>query len=75
MVEALGEPAWRGRQLAEALYRQRIAELDEITTLPKALRQRLAAEGWQVGRPPLRRSSNPRTARSATWSRGKAATV
>jgi 23S rRNA (adenine2503-C2)-methyltransferase len=52
MVEA-GEPAWRGRQLAEALYRQRIAELSEITTLPKALRQRLAAEGWQVGRPAI----------------------
>jgi 23S rRNA (adenine2503-C2)-methyltransferase len=52
MVEA-GEPAWRGRQLAEALYRQRIAELSEITTLPKALRQRLAAEGWLVGRPAI----------------------
>jgi 23S rRNA (adenine2503-C2)-methyltransferase len=52
MVEA-GEPAWRGRQLAEALYRQRIAELDAITTLPKALRQRLATEGWQVGRPAI----------------------
>jgi len=50
MVET-GEPAWRGRQLAEALYRQRIAEVDAITTLPKTLRQRLAAEGWQVGRP------------------------
>ena len=50
MVEA-GEPAWRGRQLAEALYRQRVTELDAITTLPKALRQRLVAEGWQVGRP------------------------
>jgi 23S rRNA (adenine2503-C2)-methyltransferase len=50
MVEA-GEPAWRGRQLAEALYRQRIAELNAITTLPKTLRQRLAAEGWEVGRP------------------------
>jgi 23S rRNA (adenine2503-C2)-methyltransferase len=52
MVEA-GEPAWRGRQLAEALYRQRIAELDAITTLPKALRQRLASKGWQVGRPTI----------------------
>jgi 23S rRNA (adenine2503-C2)-methyltransferase len=52
MVEA-GEPAWRGRQLAEALYRQRIAELSEITTLPKVLRQRLASEGWQVGRPAI----------------------
>ncbi len=50
MVEA-GEPAWRGRQLAEALYRQLVTELDAVTTLPKALRQRLIAEGWQVGRP------------------------
>ena len=50
MVEA-GEPAWRGRQLAEALYRQRLADLGEITTLPKPLRQKLAAAGWQVGRP------------------------
>jgi 23S rRNA (adenine2503-C2)-methyltransferase len=52
MVNA-GEPAWRGRQLAEALYRQRIAELSEITTLPKALRRRLVAEGWRVGRPTI----------------------
>ncbi|MGA2970972.1 MAG: 23S rRNA (adenine(2503)-C(2))-methyltransferase RlmN, partial [Acidimicrobiales bacterium] len=50
MVDA-GEPAWRGRQLAEALYRQRLSELNEITTLPKPLRQKLAAAGWQVGRP------------------------
>ncbi len=50
---AAGEPAWRGRQLAEALYRQRITELDAMTTLPKTLRQRLVAEGWQVGRPAI----------------------
>jgi 23S rRNA (adenine2503-C2)-methyltransferase len=50
MVEA-GEPGWRGRQLAEALYRQRVAGLDEISTLPKALRGKLAAAGWEVGRP------------------------
>jgi len=48
---AVGEPIWRGRQLAEALYRQRVTELIEITTLPKLLRQRLVDEGWQVGRP------------------------
>jgi 23S rRNA (adenine2503-C2)-methyltransferase len=52
MVEA-GEPAWRGRQLAEALYRQRITELNEITTFPKTLRQKLAAEGWQAGQPEI----------------------
>jgi 23S rRNA (adenine2503-C2)-methyltransferase len=52
MVEA-GEPAWRGSQIAEAVYRQRITNLSEITTLPKPLRQRLAAEGWEVGRPTI----------------------
>jgi 23S rRNA (adenine2503-C2)-methyltransferase len=50
-MTGVGEPAWRGRQLAEALYRQRVAELDGITTLPKSLRQRLGAEGWRVDRP------------------------
>ncbi len=50
MVEA-GEPAWRGGQLAEALYRQRVDGVEAITTLPKPLRQRMVAEGWEVGRP------------------------
>ena len=50
VMTAMGEPAWRGRQLGEALYRQSIAELEGITTLPKALRARLADEGWKVGR-------------------------
>jgi 23S rRNA (adenine2503-C2)-methyltransferase len=50
---AAGEPLWRGCQLAEALYRQRITQLDAITTLPKPLRLRLAAEGWLVGRPTI----------------------
>jgi 23S rRNA (adenine2503-C2)-methyltransferase len=50
MVE-VGEPAWRGRQLAEAIYSQKLADLSEITTLPKPLRQKLVVEGWEVGRP------------------------
>jgi 23S rRNA (adenine2503-C2)-methyltransferase len=33
------------------MYRQRVTELDAITTLPKALRQRLTDDGWQVCRP------------------------
>ena len=48
---SLGEPKWRGRQLAEAIYHQRIEEVEGITTLPKALRQKLATERWHVGRP------------------------
>jgi 23S rRNA (adenine2503-C2)-methyltransferase len=47
----LGEPEFRGRQLADAMYRQRLTEIDAISTLPQALRQRLADEGWTVGRP------------------------
>jgi 23S rRNA (adenine2503-C2)-methyltransferase len=52
MIE-LGEPAWRGPQLAEAIYRQWLADLSEISTLPKTLRAKLIAEGWQVGRPQI----------------------
>src|SRR6201986_4875760 len=52
-MEALGEPGWRGKQLAEAIYRQRLADLNAITTLPKRLRERLAGEGWKIGRPQI----------------------
>jgi 23S rRNA (adenine2503-C2)-methyltransferase len=50
MVE-IGEPVWRGRQLAEAMYRQWVADLDGVTTLPKALRSRLVAGGCAIRRP------------------------
>ena len=49
----LGEPGWRGSQLAEALYRQRVTEIEAISTLPRVLRARLKEKGWQVGRPRL----------------------
>ncbi len=50
LVEA-GEPAWRGQQLAHALYRQRNQSVVEISTFSKELRERLIARGWEVGRP------------------------
>lgn len=53
VMTGLGERGFRGGQAAEAIYRQRIAEIDEITTLPRALRGRLAGEGWMVGRPQI----------------------
>jgi 23S rRNA (adenine2503-C2)-methyltransferase len=52
-MEALGEPAWRARQIADALYSQWVPELAEISTLPKTLRERLRAQGWRVGRPQI----------------------
>jgi len=50
-MKAVGEPAFRGKQLAEAMYRQRLTDLDGFTTLAKALRRRLGAGGCVVGRP------------------------
>src|SRR6202022_3441883 len=41
---ALGEPAYRGGQIYHALYAERKSSLREISNLPAALRERLAAE-------------------------------
>jgi 23S rRNA (adenine2503-C2)-methyltransferase len=51
MMVGLGEPAFRGKQIAEAMYRQLVAEISSITTLPVAFRERMKTLGWQVGRP------------------------
>jgi 23S rRNA (adenine2503-C2)-methyltransferase len=40
----LGEPAYRGAQLYQALYVERIFDIASMTTLPTALRERLANE-------------------------------
>jgi len=53
LVVEIGEPAWRGKQIEEAIYRQRVTDLSEITTLSKSLLQKLTADGWEVGRPHL----------------------
>jgi 23S rRNA (adenine2503-C2)-methyltransferase len=50
-MEAMGEPKWRGTQVAEAIYRQRIVDLEGISTLSKTLRRKLRDEGWAVRRP------------------------
>jgi 23S rRNA (adenine2503-C2)-methyltransferase len=52
----LGERPYRGRQLADALYKQRVTHLDQVTTLPQPLRDRLTAEGWEIGRPHIAES-------------------
>jgi 23S rRNA (adenine2503-C2)-methyltransferase len=53
LMDRLHQPAYRARQLHEALYSQRTASLDRITTLPAALRQSLQAEGYAVGLPEI----------------------
>ncbi len=53
VVASLGLAKYRAMQLADALYKQRLQTLDEITTLPEDLRQRLVAEGYIVGLPEI----------------------
>ncbi|MBZ5646333.1 MAG: 23S rRNA (adenine(2503)-C(2))-methyltransferase RlmN [Acidobacteriia bacterium] len=51
IVENAGQPAYRGRQLFDAIYRRRVSDLAEITTLPQAVRSQLVQQGYQLGRP------------------------
>ena len=37
-----GYPGFRARQIYDAVYRQRVTQLDEISALPKAIRSELA---------------------------------
>ncbi len=53
LMAGLGQSKYRAAQLADALYKQRVRSLDEITTLPAELRERLAAEGYAVGLPQI----------------------
>jgi 23S rRNA (adenine2503-C2)-methyltransferase len=53
LVVGLGLAQYRGTQLFEAMYRGRVSSLAEITTLPTEARERLAAEGFVVGRPEI----------------------
>lgn len=46
-------PGYRVRQLVTALYRQKVADLQEVTTWPKELRERVAAAGLRVGMPAI----------------------
>jgi 23S rRNA (adenine2503-C2)-methyltransferase len=53
LMDHLHQPAYRARQLHEALYTQRIASLDQVTTLPQSLRERLQADGYTVALPEI----------------------
>jgi 23S rRNA (adenine2503-C2)-methyltransferase len=44
-----GQPRYRARQIAEAVYRQRVESLAEISTLPLEFRERLERSGFTVG--------------------------
>ncbi len=53
LADDWGEPAFRARQLFEAVYRQRSDSLESITTLPLGLRSVLSNSGFQIGLPKI----------------------
>ena len=52
-VEESGQPSYRGQQLFEALYRQRVGSAEQISTLPLELRQSFAKRGLSLGVPTI----------------------
>jgi 23S rRNA (adenine2503-C2)-methyltransferase len=53
LMEELGEPGYRSRQLLEAIYRQRVESPEQISTLPTPLLGKLAEMGFMIGLPQI----------------------
>jgi 23S rRNA (adenine2503-C2)-methyltransferase len=53
LAEESGQPTYRGRQLFDALYTQRVQSADQISTLPQDFRANLQQQGISVGLPAI----------------------
>src|ERR1051326_4947040 len=53
LVDSMGEPGYRTNQVLDAVYRQRVDDVEKISTLPEKLREKLGAEGVSVGMPAI----------------------
>jgi 23S rRNA (adenine2503-C2)-methyltransferase len=51
LVESMGEPSYRTSQLLEAVYRQRVDSIDDISTLSRQMRAKLTEMGVSIGLP------------------------
>jgi 23S rRNA (adenine2503-C2)-methyltransferase len=54
---SMGEPAFRGRQIAQWIYQRRAGSIDEMTDLPRAFREKLS-ETYVVGRAKIAHSDS-----------------
>jgi len=52
-MESFGQKPYRAKQVFEALYKQRVASVEDMTTLAAGLRELLIARGWSVGLPEI----------------------
>lgn len=51
LVQKYGQPDYRARQLFQAIYPQRLAALESVSTLPRQFRSTLQAEGFDIRQP------------------------
>jgi 23S rRNA (adenine2503-C2)-methyltransferase len=55
LAKDVGEPGYRGKQIENAVYRQRVETLEEISTLPREFRDHLQQRGVTTGAPRIER--------------------
>ena len=53
LMDSLGQPAYRARQVLDAVYRQRVDSIEQISTLPQPVRQTLAEKEVSIGFPKI----------------------
>ncbi|HZC24573.1 MAG TPA: 23S rRNA (adenine(2503)-C(2))-methyltransferase RlmN [Candidatus Binatia bacterium] len=53
LMDSLGQPAYRASQILDAVYRQRVDSIEQISTLPQPVRQSLAEKEISVGLPKI----------------------
>lgn len=53
LVGEMGQKGYRAKQIAEAIYHQRVTGIDQMTALPTELRGALEAAGYAVGLPEI----------------------
>lgn len=53
LVDSLGEPAYRAKQLFHALYAERLDSIEKLTTWPKKLREEMAGRGYELNFPKI----------------------
>ncbi len=53
LAATLGQKSYRARQLWEGIYRQWVSSVQQISTLPIEIRDRLVSEGREVGLPEI----------------------
>ena len=53
IIVGFGQPAYRADQLLEAMFRRGIGSLEQVSTLPRALREEMAKQGWRISIPKI----------------------